>query len=184
MFLDFYCCRGNRLCGGDQRALRSPFGNLRIALPCFLVFIAARGNRLCGGNQRALRSPFGNLRIALSCFLIFMLQGEIASAEATRWLSDRPLDPFGADTPMLLGLLRKFFSSCTGIASLHPHRFGSSVRISLIDMQYGSASWLRPCSSITCAVFCIAGKALRIRWLAWMTMFTPCAASSSSVVRL
>ncbi len=23
---------------------------------------------------------------------------------------DRPLDPFGADTPMLLGLLRKFFS--------------------------------------------------------------------------
>jgi hypothetical protein len=25
-------------------------------------------------------------------------------------LSDRPLDPFGADTPMLLGLLRKFFS--------------------------------------------------------------------------
>ena len=38
-----------------------------------------------------------------------MLQGEIASAEATRGLSDRPLDPFGADTPMLLGLLRKFF---------------------------------------------------------------------------
>ena len=32
-----------------------------------------------------------------------------ASAEATRGLSDRPLDPFGADTPMLLGLLRKFF---------------------------------------------------------------------------
>ena len=24
-------------------------------------------------------------------------------------LSDRPLNPFGADTPMLLGLLRKFF---------------------------------------------------------------------------
>ena len=37
------------------------------------------------------------------------LQGEIASAEAKRGLSDRPLDPFGADTPMLLGLLRKFF---------------------------------------------------------------------------
>ena len=29
MFLDFYCCRGNRACGRDQRAFRSPFGNLR-----------------------------------------------------------------------------------------------------------------------------------------------------------
>ena len=29
MLLDFHCCRGNRLCGGDQRAFRSPFGNLR-----------------------------------------------------------------------------------------------------------------------------------------------------------
>ena len=32
----------------------------------------------------------------------FLLQGGIASAEATRGLSDRPLDPFGADTPMFL----------------------------------------------------------------------------------
>ena len=150
MLLDLYCCRGNRLCGGDQRALRSPFGNLRSAHPCFLIF---------------------------------MLQGEIASTEATRGLSDRPLDPFGSPLPELT------FSAAGGIAPVGAiegctHRFGSSVRISLIDMQYGSASWLRPCSSITCAVFCIAGKALRIRWLAWMTMFTPCAASSSSVVRL
>ena len=29
MFLDFYCCRGNRAGGRDQRAFRSPFGNLR-----------------------------------------------------------------------------------------------------------------------------------------------------------
>ena len=90
------------------------------------------------------------------------LQGEIASAEATRGLSDRPLDPFGSPLPELT------FSAAGGIAPVGAiegctHRFGSSVRISLIDMQYGSASWLRPCSSITCAVFCIAGKALRIR---------------------
>ena len=32
MLLDFDCCRGNRLCGGDQRAFRSPFGNLRSPL--------------------------------------------------------------------------------------------------------------------------------------------------------
>ena len=117
------------------------------------------------------------------CCLICIVTEGFASAEATRGLSDRPLDPFGSPLPELT------FSAAGGIAPVGAiegctHRFGSSVRISLIDMQYGSASWLRPCSRITCAVFCIAGKALRIRWFAWMTMFTPCAASSSSVVML
>ena len=72
--------RGFRLCGGDQRAFRSPFGNLRgppldadrvfykkwiscgwqgKGPPCFFCFA---GFRLCGGDQRAFRSPFGNLR--------------------------------------------------------------------------------------------------------------------------
>ena len=60
-----------------------------------LVFFVAGRFRLCGGGQRALRSPSGLLRIALPCFLIFMLQGEIASAEATKGLSDRPLETFG-----------------------------------------------------------------------------------------
>ena len=187
----YLCCliciaaRGNRLCGGDQRALRSPFGNLRIALPCFLIFIAARGNRLCGGDQRALRSPFGNLRIALPCFLIFIAArgNRLYGGDKVAFRSP-PLTPSARTLPCCLVYCVSFLVECTGIASLHPHRFGSSVRISLIDMQYGSASWLRPCSRITCAVFCIAGKALRIRWLAWMTMFTPCAASSSSVVML
>ena len=75
------CCalfrRGFRLCGGDQRAFRSPFGNLRpfaanrnlhkMYLPCgregpSLPAPYRRGFRLCGGDQRAFRSPFGNLR--------------------------------------------------------------------------------------------------------------------------
>ena len=30
----FLFCRGFRLCGGDQRAFRSPFGNLRGSIPC------------------------------------------------------------------------------------------------------------------------------------------------------
>ena len=34
--------------------------------------------------------------------------GGIAAAAATRGLSARPLDPFGAVTPMLLGFYRKF----------------------------------------------------------------------------
>ena len=34
--------------------------------------------------------------------------GGIAAAAATRGLSGRPLDPFGAVTPMLLGFYRKF----------------------------------------------------------------------------
>ena len=35
--LDFYRCRGNRACGRDQRAFRSPFGNLRCT-PLLLDF--------------------------------------------------------------------------------------------------------------------------------------------------
>ena len=40
-----FCCRGFRLCGGDQRAFRSPFGNLRAAHPCLLVCVAAWGTK-------------------------------------------------------------------------------------------------------------------------------------------
>ena len=66
-----------RLCGGDQRAFRSPFGNLRApccardlrtrnrfladgkgkSLPYFFPY--HRRFRLSGGDQRAFRSPFG-----------------------------------------------------------------------------------------------------------------------------
>ena len=53
-------------------------------------------------NRRSLRSPFGNLRSAHPCFLIFIVAGGIAPAGATRGLCGRPLDPFGADTPMQL----------------------------------------------------------------------------------
>ena len=67
--------KGFRLCGGDQRAFRSPFGNLRVPLQQKGVreeqlFCGRQGKgpsllegfRLCGGDQRAFRSPFGNLR--------------------------------------------------------------------------------------------------------------------------
>ena len=62
MLLDFHCCRGNRLCGGDQRAFRSPFGNLRGAHPCLLTFIEA-GRIAPAGATREISnrslSPFG-----------------------------------------------------------------------------------------------------------------------------
>ena len=75
-------------------------------LPCFSLF--RRGFRLCGGDQRAFRSPFGNLRVPLQQKGVreeqlfcgrqgkepSLLEG-FASAEATKGLSDRPLDPFG-----------------------------------------------------------------------------------------
>ena len=150
---------------------------------CFLICIVAGGIASAEATKGLCGRPLETFALHSHVSWFLSLQGEIASAEATRGLSDRPLDPFGSPLPKLT------FSAAGGIAPAGAiegctHRFGSSVRISLIDMQYGSASWLRPCSSITCAVFCIAGKALRIRWLAWMTMFTPCAASSSSVVML
>ena len=49
-------------------------------------------------TDECLRSPFGNLRTALPCFLVFYVAEGIAPAGATRGLSDRPLDPFGAAT--------------------------------------------------------------------------------------
>ena len=71
--------KGFRLCGGDQRAFRSPFGNLRP--------LAANGNlykKLIPCRRQETGLPFFP-RIAKA----------FASAEATRGLFDRPLDPFG-----------------------------------------------------------------------------------------
>jgi len=44
-------------------------------------------------------------------YLILIVAEGFASAEATRGLSDRPLETFGADTPMLLDFYRKFLVS-------------------------------------------------------------------------
>ncbi len=80
------------------------------ALPYFFLFYG--GFRLCGGDQRAFRSPFGNLRALCSKGVAqknrFLVEGKgktfltssrftegFASAEATKGLSDRPLETFG-----------------------------------------------------------------------------------------
>ena len=76
-----FLARGFRLCGGDQGAFRSPFGNLR--RPPVEADGSHKKQISCGGQgKRAFLSFF--------CF-----SGAFASAEATRGLSDRPLDPFG-----------------------------------------------------------------------------------------
>ena len=51
MRLDFSCRRGFRVCGRDQRALRSPFGNLRSARSCCLIFIVAGNLHPCFLNS-------------------------------------------------------------------------------------------------------------------------------------
>ena len=71
--------KGFRLCGGDQRAFRSPFGNLRP--------FAAHG----GFHKKQI--PCGRQEKSLPCFS--RITKGFASAEATRGLSARPLDPFG-----------------------------------------------------------------------------------------
>ena len=40
--------------------------------------------------------------------LNFLVAGDFASAEATKGLSDRPLETFGTDTSMFLGFYRCF----------------------------------------------------------------------------
>jgi hypothetical protein len=44
-------------------------------------------------------------------YLILIVAEGFASAEATKGLSDRPLETFGVDTPMLLDFYRKFLVS-------------------------------------------------------------------------
>ena len=70
-FFLFLFLRGFRLCGGDQRAFRSPFGNLRS--PC------------CGWKFSQ----------GMRCFLALPVSQGFASAEATKGLSGRPLETFG-----------------------------------------------------------------------------------------
>ena len=64
--LVFFVAGRFRLCGGDQRALRSPSGLLRIALPCFLIFHVTGGIAPAGAirAQQNRASPFEN---ALHC---------------------------------------------------------------------------------------------------------------------
>ena len=51
--------RGFRLCGGDQRALRSPSGLLRSTLQCYLIFIVAGGFAPVGATRgQRRRYPF------------------------------------------------------------------------------------------------------------------------------
>ena len=71
-----FLARGFRLCGGDQRAFRSPFGNLRVPLQQKGV----REEQLFCGRQG--KGPS-------------LLEG-FASAEATKGLFGRPLETFGA----------------------------------------------------------------------------------------
>ena len=52
------------------------------------------------------QSPF-SLMMCDFCIICAATQGDFASADATRGLSDRPLDPFGC-TLLLLGFCRKF----------------------------------------------------------------------------
>jgi hypothetical protein len=47
----FLLRRGFRVCGRDQRALRSPFGNLRSARACYLIFIVAGNLHPCSLNS-------------------------------------------------------------------------------------------------------------------------------------
>ena len=60
--LVFFVAGRFRLCGGDQRALRSPSGLLRIALPCFLIFHVTGGIApACAIRAQQNRtSPFEN----------------------------------------------------------------------------------------------------------------------------
>ena len=68
-----------RLCGGDQGAFRSPFGNLRALCS---KGMAQKNRFLVDGKE----NPF----LTSSCFT----EG-FASAEATKGLSARPLETFG-----------------------------------------------------------------------------------------
>ena len=68
--LDFYRCRGNRACGRDQRAFRSPSGLLR--LPCGLIFIVAGDFAPAGASRGLCGRPRHPFAFALPCCLTFI----------------------------------------------------------------------------------------------------------------
>ena len=77
----FLFCGGFRLCGGDQGAFRSPPGSP--SGPLCSKGVAREKNFLWKAKERTF--------LTFSCFT----EGS-ASAEATKELSDRPLETFGA----------------------------------------------------------------------------------------
>ena len=121
-----------RLCGGDQRAFRSPFGNLRPfaasrnlyikQLPCGrqekglpFFFPYHKGFRLCGGDQGAFRSPPGPLRgpslyawAKPSTRNRFLAEGKAKAFLAFSRIADRI-------TPKLLPTLSLIRSPCPGL---------------------------------------------------------------------
>ena len=55
----------------------------------------------CPLEAAVITSMIGKSILAKKISNLFMIQGIFASAEATRGLSDRPLDPFGLHTTIL-----------------------------------------------------------------------------------
>ena len=96
VYLSFPYRKGFRLCGGDQRAFRSPFGNLR-------PFAASR-------NLYIKQLPCGRQETGLTFFS--RITKDFASAEATKGLSGRPLETFGPLLQCKIGICKKAFSCC------------------------------------------------------------------------
>ena len=96
VYLSFPYHKGFRLCGGDQRAFRSPFGNLRALCS---KGVAQKTDSLWKAREK--------LFLAFSC-----LAGDFAPAGATRGLSARPLDPFGNAS---IGEIQKYLTAHTRV---------------------------------------------------------------------
>ena len=97
------------------------------------------------------------------CCLILLVAESFASADATKGLSDRPLETFGAVTPMLLGFFcGRRFRSCgsdRGLSARPLDPFGADSPMLLLGESYNRKfgypflyRMCKGCVEVTCCV--------------------------------
>ena len=115
-------------------------------------------------NEMAL--PFGAALprfFWVICCLILLVAESFASADATKGLSDRPLETFGAVTPMLLGFFcGRRFRSCgsdRGLSDRPLDPFGADSPMLLLEYSYSGKfgcpflyRMCKGCVEVTCCV--------------------------------
>ena len=138
-----------------QLHLSSPFyrgQGPRLAYP---ALDNPRRNRIIPMNEMALLWGSAAHWLMVICYLFAFVAEGIATAVATKGLSDRPLETFGAFTPMLLGFFcgRKFRScgSDRGLSARPLDPFGHLLCSLSARRMSRSASRLAMVSRLSCS---------------------------------
>ena len=112
-------------------------------------------------NEMALLLGSAALLSVVLCYLISFVAEDFVSAETTKGLSDRPLETFGAVSPMLLGFFcGRRFRSCgsdRGLSDRPLDPFGADTPMLLLGDSYSGKfgcpflyRMCKGCAEVTC----------------------------------